>query len=75
MNSEEFRETFLRMTEKGPQRSRWRERKKPSRRRAQAVTKKRIEKKQKVPQGRRASRKMLGEDQPKTCRKEQHTRT
>ena len=75
MNSEEFRETFLRTTEKDPPRPRWRERKKPSRRQAQAVKKKRIEKKLEVPQERRAFQKKLGKDQPKTCRKEKHTRT
>ena len=69
MNSEEFRETFLRTTEKGPPRPRWRERKKPSERLARAAKRRSIEKRRGSPQGRKTPRKMLGENQPKRCRK------
>jgi hypothetical protein len=53
----------------------WRERRKPSRRRAQAVKKRRIEKKLEVPQEQGVFQNKLGEDQPKTCRKEKHIKT
>ena len=74
MNSEEFRETFLRTTEKGPPRPRWRrrwrkttpgERKKPSERQARAVRKKSKEKKQKVPRGSRIAPGGAGEKKPR----------
>ena len=65
MNSEGFRETFLRTTEKDPPRPRWRERKKPSGRQARAVKKKSIEKKQKVPKGPRTAPEGAGEDKPR----------
>ena len=65
LNSEEFRETFLRTTEKGPPRPRWRKttpggRKKPSERQARAV-----KKKQKVPRGPRMAPGGAGEKKPR----------
>jgi hypothetical protein len=64
LNSEEFRETFLRTTEKGPPRPRWRGRKKPSERQARAVKKKSKEKKQKVPREPRTAPGGAGEKKP-----------
>ena len=71
MNSEEFRETFLRTTEKGPPRPRWRGRKKPSERLVRAAKRRSIEKRRGSPQGRKTPRKMLGENQPKRRRKKE----
>ena len=73
MNSEEFRETFLRTTEKGPPRPRWRrrwrkttpgERKKPSERQARVVKKKSKEKKLKVPREPRVVPEGAGGERP-----------
>ena len=69
MNSEEFRETFLRTTEKGPPRPRWRkttpgERKKPSERQARAAKKKSKEKKQRIPREPRTAPGGAGEKKP-----------
>jgi hypothetical protein len=65
VNSKGFRETFLRNNREGPTKAEMAGRKKPSRRRAQAVKKKRIEKKPGVPQGQRTPRRRAGRAQPR----------
>ncbi len=65
MNSEGFRETFLRSDREGPKRPRWREGKKTSIRQAHVVKQRSIEKKLKVPQGQRMAPRGEGEERPR----------
>jgi len=75
LNSEGFRETFLRNDREGPTKAEMRERKKPSRRQAHVVKQRRIEKKPEVPQEQRAPQRRLGKERPKTHREKKRIGT